>query len=261
MKRRNREINVFSMSALDLFACALGAFILIAIVLFPYFPNIGDAPKVVASLTKKLSVTQQQLAESQQQLQECQANLQIAQTAASEAEAVANKAQAAASEAQAKAEAEFDQCAKKLRKKFLLILMSWESSVDVDLYVRDPQGQVFSYNWKTHSESPAKMEVDNIHGPGNEIWLHPQATPGNYEVCYHFYNNYSRQNSVTVSGAYITPVGRRGIPTTTVPYGNGTAMKHVATIAIDSNGNATLRGGSAHGTCDVFFDPSLPPKY
>ena len=139
MKRRNREINVFSMSALDLFACALGAFILIAIVLFPYFPNIGDAPKVVASLTKKLSVTQQQLAESQQQLQECQANLQIAQTAANEAEAEANKAQTAANkaqaeankaqavvnEAQAKAEAEFDQCAKKLREKFLLILMSW----------------------------------------------------------------------------------------------------------------------------------------
>ena len=37
MKPRNREINVFSMSALDLFASALGAFILISIVLMPYF--------------------------------------------------------------------------------------------------------------------------------------------------------------------------------------------------------------------------------
>ena len=37
MKIRSREINVFSMSALDLFASALGAFILIAIVLMPYF--------------------------------------------------------------------------------------------------------------------------------------------------------------------------------------------------------------------------------
>ena len=43
MKRRNREINIFSMSALDLFASALGAFILLAIVIFPYFPNIGMA--------------------------------------------------------------------------------------------------------------------------------------------------------------------------------------------------------------------------
>ena len=45
MKRRSREINIFSMSALDLFASALGAFILIAIVIFPYFPNAS--PTVV----------------------------------------------------------------------------------------------------------------------------------------------------------------------------------------------------------------------
>ena len=41
MKRKNRDINIFSMSALDLFASALGAFILLAVVVFPYFPNIG----------------------------------------------------------------------------------------------------------------------------------------------------------------------------------------------------------------------------
>ena len=43
MKRRNRQISIFSMSALDLFASALGAFILIAIVMFPYFSNTGTA--------------------------------------------------------------------------------------------------------------------------------------------------------------------------------------------------------------------------
>ena len=42
MKRRSREISIFSMSALDLFASALGAFILIAIVMFPYFPNTAS---------------------------------------------------------------------------------------------------------------------------------------------------------------------------------------------------------------------------
>ena len=42
MARRKRDINIFSMSALDLFASALGAFILIAIVIFPYFPNTID---------------------------------------------------------------------------------------------------------------------------------------------------------------------------------------------------------------------------
>ena len=49
MKRRSREISIFSMSALDLFASALGAFILIAIVIFPYFPNTARTPVVVVA--------------------------------------------------------------------------------------------------------------------------------------------------------------------------------------------------------------------
>ena len=35
MKRRNRELSVFGMSSLDLFASALGAFILISVIIFP----------------------------------------------------------------------------------------------------------------------------------------------------------------------------------------------------------------------------------
>jgi len=37
MKSQRRNISVFSISALDLFAAALGAFILIVLVLFPYY--------------------------------------------------------------------------------------------------------------------------------------------------------------------------------------------------------------------------------
>src|SRR5690606_27987601 len=37
MKRPSRELNIFSISALDLFASAMGAFILIAVILFPYY--------------------------------------------------------------------------------------------------------------------------------------------------------------------------------------------------------------------------------
>ena len=54
MKIRSREINVFSMSALDLFASALGAFILITVVLFPFFPNTGDSKERVAEVKAKL---------------------------------------------------------------------------------------------------------------------------------------------------------------------------------------------------------------
>ena len=54
MKKRSREINIFSMSALDLFASAMGAFILITIVLFPFFPNMGDSSERIAEEKARL---------------------------------------------------------------------------------------------------------------------------------------------------------------------------------------------------------------
>ncbi len=37
MRRNNREINTLSLSALDLFATAMGAFAIIMLILFPHF--------------------------------------------------------------------------------------------------------------------------------------------------------------------------------------------------------------------------------
>jgi hypothetical protein len=46
MKIRNREINIFSMSALDLFASGMGAFILLAVISLPFFGNTSsEIPK------------------------------------------------------------------------------------------------------------------------------------------------------------------------------------------------------------------------
>jgi len=42
MRANRRNISVFSISALDLFAAALGAFILIVLVLFPYYKKGGS---------------------------------------------------------------------------------------------------------------------------------------------------------------------------------------------------------------------------
>ena len=42
MRRPNRDTTVFSTSAIDLFASALGAFILLVMILFPYYRNEGS---------------------------------------------------------------------------------------------------------------------------------------------------------------------------------------------------------------------------
>lgn len=61
---RNRELNVFSMSALDLFASALGAFILVSLILLPYYLQRAPAGAAPADRTEELS---QALASAQYQ--------------------------------------------------------------------------------------------------------------------------------------------------------------------------------------------------
>ena len=258
MKRPNREINIFGMSALDLFASALGAFILISLVLFPYFPNISSAPPEPPPSVQDpetLQACQSDLAQTRKNLAQTLEELQISQ----EAQANLTQAQSALQESQKslqKAQEKLQHCAKKLRQKFLLVLMSWGNrGDDVDLFIRDPLGNVFFHDQKTNPGTPAKFEEDNRNGPGNEIWLHPQATSGKYEICYNYYESRKGINRVAVRGAYVTPAGRHSLGTTTLyTAGQGAAStQHVASILIDRQGKATLQRGNRDGICGLTF--------
>ena len=66
MKKRSRELNIFSMSALDLFASALGAFILITIVLLPFFPNLDMSGQAKAELEQAQAELEQAKAKLEQ---------------------------------------------------------------------------------------------------------------------------------------------------------------------------------------------------
>ena len=76
MKKRNREINIFSMSALDLFASAMGAFILITIVLFPFFPNLGDSSKRIVEEKARLEQERAKLRQERTGLEQERAKLE-----------------------------------------------------------------------------------------------------------------------------------------------------------------------------------------
>ena len=85
MKKRSREISIFSMSALDLFASALGAFILITIVLLPFFPNLNMSGQAQA---------QAELAQAQAELAQAKAELERAKAKLAQAKAELERAQA-----------------------------------------------------------------------------------------------------------------------------------------------------------------------
>lgn len=93
MKQKSREINIFSMSALDLFASALGAFILVTVVLFPYFPNTGDSPERVAKVKEQLKATEKKLAKSDADLKKTKKDLSKSQNDLSKSKQALAKAQ------------------------------------------------------------------------------------------------------------------------------------------------------------------------
>nr|WP_281722620.1 hypothetical protein [Nitrosomonas nitrosa] len=106
-------------------------------------------------------------------------------------------------------------CQAKIEKKFLLVLISWPGvRDDIDLHVVDPQGREFYYEKKTHAGSSAAIEEDSQSGPGNEIWLHPEAGPGTYRIYYKYYRQATP--GTTVRGVIVHPEAKYQIESKTL---------------------------------------------
>lgn len=335
MRRRNRELSIFSMSSLDLFASALGAFILLTIVVFPYFPNTGMASRPdparqqvegtgdasALAVREELDRTRAERAAARQELalvrdenarlrQVESANESLRQALAErggdgqgllrvqnaqllqergllraenarlrddladqdvvraenarlvqdQASLQADNAQMQGDlrgqellraenaqlrqdladrellraenaqlrddlQAQASLRAENaalkerlearpaagaenrdralqDALERERRRKFLAVMISWPGGRgdDVDLHVVDPRGNEFCYGARIHEGSSARFEEDSRHGPGNEVWLHPNLTdPGEYRI----YGNLFNGGPVAVRGTIV----------------------------------------------------------
>src|ERR1700694_4378273 len=65
MRRPSRNIEIFSMSVLDMFGSALGAFILISVILFPFYNQSGQ----VGQQQQKLDEVTENLKQAREQIQ------------------------------------------------------------------------------------------------------------------------------------------------------------------------------------------------
>lgn len=74
--------------------------------------------------------------------------------------------------------------------RFLVVVMSWSTANhDVDLHVVDPDGNEFMYNSRTFPGVEGELTVDNTCGPGYEVWNIAAPKEGEYEI---YTNLYSR---------------------------------------------------------------------
>ena len=312
MKRKNREIGIFSMSALDLFASALGAFILLVVVIFPYFPNTGMAEQAeldealerlreaaeedealrqiydeldaaitelreeLASCLTRADQLETELQETRDRVHQLERLLEDQDTLRGELEACRAETESQREQIEnqreqienqreqienqrgqienqrgqienqreqienqrGQIENQEDRIADLERRKFILVTISWggQRGDDVDLHIIDPYGNEYYFAGRSYPDSDARFEEDSLNGPGNEVWLQPQAIPGRYEI---YYNPFSLASSqVTVRGRVVHPASRQEFrPRQLTPNGR---RQLIATLVVDDQGNLTV---------------------
>ena len=220
MKPRRREINVFNLSMLDVIAAAMAAFLILVVVLLPYYKKEHvDYQAVNAGLRRSLAE---------------------AETRAREAEASAASARSAA-EAEARRERErAEALAQRLAKTFVVLFVRWDTHDDIDLHVVDPSGAEFY--WDGHRTIPGRrgeLSEDTVIGPGAEVWEIREAPPGEYRVHVELYGVKDRRKPVVVRGRVFHRDGSRALRE--VRLHRAHQREAVAVVTVDAEGDVRVR--------------------
>lgn len=226
MRRRSREVSVFGASALDLFASALAAFIIIALMVLPFFLKYDEV------LVQQVADLQGQLDSSQQQLEAERAALAAANAELDQTQ----QALQACQQQRETAESELAQCIEDLSTTFLTILIRWDNANDVDLHVVDPAGNEFYYAQSTFPGVPGELTEDVVDGPGVEVYEEANVRLGTFRVIYNLYSN--RAGPVLVGGAVYSRQGRQELPDIRLSAEGGRVA--VARITVSADGTVTL---------------------
>lgn len=237
MKRRNREINIFNLSMLDVISGAMGAFLIIMVILLPYYKK--------DTIDYQRELQQSRVAEeaARKSAQAAEAARRAAEEMARKAEEATSKAETSARAAQADAQENrqrADAAAQQLAKTFLLVHIQWDTKYqDVDLHVIDPSGTEYSYEHRAYSGRPGVLSVDSQFGPGNEVWSSPNASPGSYRVYANLYNPHGVNDTPTVTGSVIHRDGSTALPPTQLSTKQQKIL--IATVTVGADGRVSIQ--------------------
>ena len=179
MRRQSRELSIFSMSSLDLFASSLGAFILITIILMPFYLRQGSTDEQVpVECPEPEPVPECPICPAPQPVPVCQicpAPQPVPVCPMCPAPEPIPDCPEVPSPAPAVIE---------VADNLLVVTMEWSRRSDVDLHIHTPDGTYY-YGNRRISGSPGKFVLDNQVGGRNaiEIWKTHLPTPGRYKIC------------------------------------------------------------------------------
>jgi hypothetical protein len=245
MIRRNRDITIFSLSAIDLFCSGMGAVMVLMLILMPYYqrPDVRVDDSELIRLRAELAQMEANLSQSQADL--AQAVAELARASEELADLRAREITPAipnAAERIAELERAIGEMRGRLANPFLVVIISWDNEqADVDLHITDPQNRRFFYRQRRHGGSPAYIEVDSINGPGNEVWIHPAATPGTYKVEYVYFSDRRRTGPVNIRGVAIYQGGRLEFPVRRINTPSESRAVFAANLVVTPDGEVVVR--------------------
>ena len=215
MKRRSREISVFNLSMLDVIAGAMAAFLILVVILLPYYDKTTiDHQAEIQSLTQALAA---------------------AQTAQREAQTQAAQAQQDAARQQTRAEG----LARQLARTVLVLYVRWDTHDDIDLHVIDPSGAEFWWNeHKRIQGRPGELSEDAILGPANEVWEIRDAPPGDYRIEVNLFAIRDAHKPVVIKGRVFHRDGSTLFKE--IRLHRLKQRERIATIQVDDSGRVTV---------------------
>ena len=267
LRRRSREVNVFGTSALDLFASALAAFIIIALVVLPFFlrydevllEQVREMQARLAAVTQELTETaaalvatetdlsrsQAELSQTRTELEQIQSELEPTRTELEQTRSELEQAQTqlietteALEQCRQQSESMGDQlaqCIELMNSTFLMITAIWDNTDDVDLHVIDPDGNEFYFGDQSFPGVPGELTRDITTGPGVEVWEEVDARTGAYGVMLNLYGG----NGGVVNGGIYSRSGRQDYSVTLTTVGQ---LVDVATVTVNSDGSVSVTG-------------------
>lgn len=121
--------------------------------------------------------------------------------------------------------------------KFAVITMSWETKGDdVDMHIIDPSGAEFYYSRTTNPGRPGKLTKDDTSGPGVEVWQIASLQPGTYQIKANLYKSVSGTAPNLEFWVYYRN-GNKSFRKTLFRVGEKTL---ISTMRVDSDGLVTL---------------------
>lgn len=215
MRARNREVNIFNMSLLDILCGALGAFCFMMLVLFPYWKPVG---KRAEDFEKQAQQAEAEIASIRAKLRKLGAgDAAELEKSLNRLESQMKQQQGQLRKLQQEAQDNDKQMSQMRMREPMLVAMSWDSpQQDLDLYVRSlatstsgttmPPVDPEKRQWQFFS---GDIAIDFPRGPSTETWqIRDVPLHSGFEVYYKFRSEDGSAQPARITNAYILNRGK-----------------------------------------------------